>query len=317
MDLKLWGAAAAVFGILTIGICGCIIIYFIKREKKLTERIQWMLEEAITGKFRERHLDESSISAIENQMWRYLQDREAALEKLTGEQQKMQTHISDISHQAVIPIANIVLYSQLLEEWIRSCQTEDAQEVKEEILAIREQAETLDFLIEALVKLSRLETGIIHVNIKKQPLQPVLDAVKSQFHGIAAKKEIVFETVPTKEASAFDIKWTIEAVANIVDNAIKYTPRGGSVTVRVSSYPSFIRMDVSDDGIGIPEEEQARIFSRFYRSKTVSDEPGVGIGLYLAREVMKAQNGYIRLSSKPGEGSTFSLFFIKEEISQK
>ncbi|MRN26696.1 ATP-binding protein, partial [Romboutsia ilealis] len=120
----------------------------------------------------------------------------------------------------------------------------------------------------------------------------------------------------TEESAVFDLKWTIEAVANIVDNGIKYTKRGGSVKIQVESYSSFVRMDVTDNGIGIAETEQASVFNRFYRSEMVSEEPGVGIGLYLAREVMKAQDGYIKVSSRIGDGSQFSLFFLKEEISQ-
>lgn len=317
MDKKMWIIMLAALTIVMLCVCLCMVIYFMKREKRFSERIQSMLEDAISGKFREEHLDESRASVIENNMWRYLCDHEVAVRNLEQEQEQMQAQISDISHQAVIPIANIVLYSQLLEEWIEAQKLEDKQEMKSELAAIREQAETLDFLIESLVKLSRLETGIIHVNIRKQPLQVVLDAVKKQFQVIAARKEIQFEVSDTDEYAAFDAKWTIEAVANIVDNAMKYTPFGGKVAIRVLAYSSLVRMDVADTGIGIPEAEQANVFSRFYRSKMVSDRPGVGIGLYLAREVMNAQNGYIKLSSKTGEGSTFSIFFMKEEISQK
>ncbi|MDO4327643.1 MAG: HAMP domain-containing sensor histidine kinase [bacterium] len=317
MDKKMWIIMLAALAIVMLCVCLCMVIYFMKREKRFSERIQSMLEDAISGKFQEEHLDESRASVIENNMWRYLCDHEVAVRNLEQEQEQMQAQISDISHQAVIPIANIVLYSQLLEEWIEAQKLEDKQEMKGELAAIREQAETLDFLIESLVKLSRLETGIIHVNIRKQPLQVVLDAVKKQFQVIAARKEIQFEVSDTDEYAAFDAKWTIEAVANIVDNAMKYTPFGGKVAIRVLAYSSLVRMDVADTGIGIPEAEQANVFSRFYRSKMVSDRPGVGIGLYLAREVMNAQNGYIKLSSKMGEGSTFSIFFMKEEISQK
>lgn len=317
MDKKMWIIMLAALAIVMLCVCLCMVIYFMKREKRFSERIQSMLEDAISGKFQEEHLDESRASVIENNMWRYLCDHEVAVRNLEQEQEQMQAQISDISHQAVIPIANIVLYSQLLEEWIEAQKLEDKQEIKGELAAIREQAETLDFLIESLVKLSRLETGIIHVNIRKQPLQVVLDAVKKQFQVIAARKEIQFEVSDTDEYAAFDAKWTIEAVANIVDNAMKYTPFGGKVAIRVLAYSSLVRMDVADTGIGIPEAEQANVFSRFYRSKMVSDRPGVGIGLYLAREVMNAQNGYIKLSSKMGKGSTFSIFFMKEEISQK
>ncbi len=314
MDNKVWFIALAALAVFMFCICVLMIIYFMKREKRFAGRIQSMLDGAISGKFQEEHLDESRISVIENNMWRYLCDHEVAVRTLAKEQEQMQEQISDVSHQAVIPISNIVLYSQLLEEWIEGKDLAEKQEIRDEIAAIREQAETLDFLIEALVKLSRLETGIINVNVKRQPLQPVLDAVKNQFQVIAVQKEIQFEVPDTVETAAFDIKWTIEAVANIIDNAVKYTPYGGSVMIRVLSYSSLVRIDVVDTGIGISEAEQANVFSRFYRSKTVSDRPGVGIGLYLAREVMKAQNGYIKLSSKEGEGSIFSLFFMKEEF---
>lgn len=293
------------------------ILYFTRREKRFAGNMEDMLEDAVSGEFQEKRLDESRMSVIESAMWRYLCDHERKVSRLAKEREQMQEQISDISHQAVIPISNIVLYSQLLEEWTKMRNPEDRQNIRDALNAIEEQAETLNFLMESLVKLSRLETGIIRVHARRQPLQTVLEAVRNQFQAIAARKEIRFEAADTDEQAAFDRKWTIEAVANIVDNAIKYTPRGGRVTVRVQSYPSLVRMDISDNGPGIPEEEQANVFLRFYRSETVSDSPGVGIGLYLAREVMRAQNGYIKLSSKMDEGSTFSLFFMKEEMSQK
>lgn len=307
---------AAVILFLICGLVG-VIIYCTRREKKFAGSMEDMLEDAVSGRFQEQHLDESRMSVIESDMWRYLCDHERKVSRLAKEREQMQEQISDISHQAVIPISNIVLYSQLLEEWTKMRNPEDRQNIRDALNAIEEQAETLNFLMESLVKLSRLETGIIRVNVRKQPLQAVLDAIRNQFQAIAARKEIRLEVTDTGEMAAFDLKWTIEAVANIVDNAIKYTPRGGNVAVRVQSYPSLVRMDIADNGPGIPEAEQAEVFLRFYRSETVSDSPGVGIGLYLAREVMRAQNGYIKLTSKTEEGSTFSLFFMKEEMSQK
>lgn len=79
----------------------------------------------------------------------------------------------------------------------------------------------------------------------------------------------------------------------------------------------FLRLDVSDNGIGIKEAEQGKIFTRFYRSETVHKTQGTGIGLYVSREVMRAQNGYIKVTSEEGKGSTFSLFFLKYELSQR
>ena len=106
----------------------------------------------------------------------------------------------------------------------------------------------------------------------------------------------------------FDRKWTQEALANIVDNAIKYTAKGGKVSITSKEYELFARIDVSDTGIGIAEVEQAQIFGRFYRSQDAADEKGAGIGLYLAREILTKEGGYIKVSSRPGEGSCFSIF---------
>lgn len=316
MSTEVWMMIKIIVVLCLVFICIGIAIWGIKREHKLSEQIQKMLDDAIAGKFQEKHLRETRISAIENSMWRYLCDREVQDNRMREEKQQIQKQITDISHQAVMPISNIILYSQLLEESLSSLQGEEGQEVANEIRVIREQAEALNFLIETLGKLSRLESGIINMDLKKHLLQPILTSIKNQFQIKAEQKDILLKIEMTNEMAVFDTKWTIEALSNIVDNAIKYTACGGQVTVRVEPLSSLIRVDIKDTGIGIAEEEQANVFGRFYRSKMVSDKPGVGIGLYLAREVMKAQNGYIKLSSKAGKGSIFSLYFMRQEISQ-
>lgn len=113
--------------------------------------------------------------------------------------------------------------------------------------------------------------------------------------------------------AVYDLKWTMEAVGNIIDNAFKYTPAGGNVTVSVQQYSFFVRIDISDTGIGIAEEEIPKVFTRFYRSFDVADMPGVGIGLYLARYIVEAQKGYIKVFSEKGRGSTFSVFLPRAE----
>ena len=124
----------------------------------------------------------------------------------------------------------------------------------------------------------------------------------------AGRRGVQLTSLPAEASAYFDPKWTQEALGNLIDNAIKYTPAGGSVTVSVTPYELFCRIDVADTGPGIPEDEQARIFERFYRSPTVRDEQGVGLGLYLAREIAAANGGYIKVTSRLGKGSTFSLF---------
>lgn len=301
-----------------------------KREKKLKISILQMLEEASSGSFQDKRFDETSVSEVENRMWNYLENKQTAMERIERDRQRMQSQISDIAHQAVLPVSNIVLYTQLLEEnlsngftgtkinEIENVQLTKAEvsEIISEITAIRDEIGTLDFLIQSLVKLSRMENGIINLNAEKQQIKPMLDLVKQQFAIKAKNKGIDFLIEDTEETAVFDRKWTLEAVANIVDNAVKYTQEGGKISIHTEVLPSLVRIDIADTGIGIREEEQGAVFSRFYRSVETSNSRGVGIGLYIAREVMRAQNGYIRLRSEYGNGSTFSLYFLKDEMSQ-
>lgn len=108
-----------------------------------------------------------------------------------------------------------------------------------------------------------------------------------------------------------DPRWTVEALVNILENAIKYSPQSSVVEISVIPYEAFVCIEVKDHGIGIEESEQGAIFHRFYRSPQVSDTPGFGIGLYLAREVLSRQGGYIKVQSAPGAGSTFQVFLSK------
>ena len=148
---------------------------------------------------------------------------------------------------------------------------------------------------------------------KRHGIQQLLDGAAAQAAPKAEAKGILLTVEPADLAARFDPKWTAEALYNLVDNAVKYTPAGGSVTLRATGYELFCRIDVTDTGPGIPETEQAKIFQRFYRSPSASEEEGVGIGLYLARQIAAGQGGYLKVTSRPGAGSTFSLFLPRAE----
>lgn len=273
--------------------------YYEKREKKLLSRLQKMVDDAISGRYRVSGHSESQMSLLENSFKRYL-DNSVITEDAQKEQKEMiQKLISDIAHQTLTPISNLKLYAGLLQENYRGDALAET---------VSEETEKLDFLIQSLVKLSRMENGIIHVYPEKTPVRELLLSIQKHYRREAGQKEIKLVTEDTDALAMFDLKWTVEAVGNIVDNAIKYTPAGGKIGIRVQTYSLFVRIDISDTGIGIAEEEIPKIFSRFYRSFEVADLPGVGIGLYLARFIIQEQKGYIRVTSKKGKGSVFSVF---------
>ena len=157
------------------------------------------------------------------------------------------------------------------------------------------------------MKASRLETGIITTAPEPQPVGPLLEGALAQARPQAEAKGLTLAAEPCGAAARFDRKWTAEALFNVVDNAVKYTPAGGRVTLSAVPLGQFCRVDVSDTGIGIPEEEQGRIFGRFYRGGAVRAEEGVGIGLYLVREILRRQGAMSRWPPAPARNHLFPL----------
>lgn len=276
--------------------------------RRTVRRLDRMLSTAIDGGFGEESFDESAPSALESRMARFLNGSARSLRGVQRQRESIQRMLSDISHQTKTPLANLRLYSSLLmEEELTPRQREQAQ-------VILQQSEKLSFLIETLVKLSRLETDVLAVTPKSQPLSPLLERAASQAKAAAEQKGIALQLHLQQEEmkALYDLRWTAEALGNLLDNAVKYTPPGGCIQVSATQYELFCRIDVHDNGIGIAEEEQAQIFGRFYRGRQVREQEGLGIGLYLAREIAQKQGGYLKLSSRPGQGSTFSLYLPNE-----
>ena len=184
------------------------------------------------------------------------------------------------------------------------------EEKRQEFLqASSGQLEKLDFLMQAMIKTSRLETGVIALDKKVQPIYNTLAAALGGILLNAEKKNIhVNVECPPDILLAHDKKWTSEALFNILDNAVKYTPAGGAIQVSVQSWEMYVKIDIEDSGKGIAESRQGMIFKRFYRETEVHDVDGIGIGLYLARKIITMQGGYIKVTSTVGSGSTFSVF---------
>lgn len=280
------------------------VLYNRRKTQRTMEKIENMLDNAMNGTFSETTFDESKLSALETKFAHYLSSSETSSQNMAQEKDRIKALIADISHQTKTPIANLMLYSELLlEDELPASARANAE-------AINHQSEKLCFLIDSLVKLSRLENGIIALSPKHTALQPMLQSIAQQYSAKAQEKGLSLELNSTDIFAIFDPKWTTEALANIVDNAIKYTEYG-KITISAESYEMFVRIDISDTGKGISEDEQPKIFTRFYRSKNVQDEEGVGIGLYLAREIISSEGGYIKVSSTPAKGSTFSVFLPK------
>lgn len=291
--------------LIALVICGGLIIYNRYKEKQVLSMLNEMLDSAIDERFTEDTYDESMLSALETKLNRYLSKNYVSSKKMKEEKEHIKALISDISHQTKTPIANISLYSNLL---LENSKDEEEKELAHNVVV---QSEKLNFLITSLIKASRLETGIISLIPKKNQIALLIEEVYKELNTKAENKGIKLVYSVIEQQAVFDMKWTLEALGNIVDNAIKYTKSGGTVSILSTAYEMFVKIDITDSGIGISEDEHSKIFTRFYRSSSVSEEDGAGIGLYLTREIIGAQGGYIKLTSKLNEGSTFSVFLAR------
>lgn len=296
--------AAVILILISAILLGGFFILCLFRLSRTLTRLDQMLDNALENTFEENAFDESRLSALETKLHHFLSASRARSNRTVSERDQVQTLIGDISHQTKTPIANLRLYSDLLAE--QSGLPESAQMLADEI---GRQSAKLDFLIQSLIKASRLENGIVQVSPETSAMDVLLESAALGVLKKAQNRSVtLIMDVPQNLSACFDLKWTAEALYNILDNALKYTPPGGEIHVTAQVYELFCRIDVSDTGIGISEDEIPKIFSRFYRSSAVSQEEGVGIGLYLSREIITLQGGYIKVSSEPGKGSCFSVF---------
>lgn len=207
---------------------------------------------------------------------------------------------------------------------------EKTEQIIHLLLKLQKQADKLDFFMKELVKSTYTEQEIISLHPEMSDVQEIVASACQNVELPAMKKGIVIaadmaggEKQPgNKEAAKgifcyADSRWTVEALTNVLDNAVKYSPESSRIDVRVREGESFLCVEVEDRGRGIREEEQGRIFERFYRSEEVSAEPGFGIGLFLVREVLSRQGGYARVKSAPGKGTTMYLYLSRYGVGSR
>lgn len=287
--------------LLALGAAAALVVWDRLHTRRLMARLDDMLTAALEGRFTDTHFDESRLSALESRLAQYLAAADTSARRLAQQKDQLATLVSDISHQTRTPVANLQLYAQLLAE---QPLTPRGQECA---AALTAQAGKLQTLIDALVKSSRLETGLLALHPVPGDLGALARRAAAQYQAQAAEKGVALAVQAAPCPARFDPKWTEEALCNLLDNAVKYTPAGGQVTLELRGYELFAALRVTDTGPGIPEEEQAKIFARFYRTPGAYQREGVGLGLYLARQIAAGQGGYLKVDSAPGRGSTFAL----------
>lgn len=269
-------------------------------EKRKNRRVLLRLQQVLEGGGG-TCITEESLTPTERQVILRLAQLEAREIRVQGGYRKLSSLVADIAHQSKTPLSAILMYTELMEA--------------DEAAVIRTQTERLRFLMDALTKLAKCEGGLIEENLSLR-LCPVKELLRQGIGGhfpfpLADKKGITIRCdVEDGLLARFDLRWTAEAIGNLFDNAVKYGPAGSEITVTARDCDVYVRIDVTDQGPGIPEEELTKIWKRFYRGKNVSSESGVGIGLYLTSCILHAEGGRVFAKSSPS-GSTFSVFLSK------
>lgn len=285
--------------------------YRTKKEARLfAEKVEAALDAIVTGKewTIEGELEDSLWGRTGTQLAKAGNVFQKKEEESVREKERVKGLISDISHQTRTPVANIKLYLELLGD------EELSQSGQEFLGKIQGQMEKIDFLMQSMVKMSRIETGILQIHKEDKNLyETIRHAVASVVPEAAQKKIALYVDCEEEMFIRHDSKWTEEAIYNVLDNALKYTESGGKIHIQAERQELFVKLSISDTGKGIAPERQAEIFTRFYREPEVHDKPGVGIGLYLVRTIMELQKGYIEVQSEVGRGASFRLYFPVNE----
>lgn len=291
-------------------LAGCIVllgmaVYYRKKYQGLYFNIDKMLDELLSERnITHSDLKEGEASALAGKMMRVQEKLNVEIYQAKEEKESVKSLISNMSHQLRTPLSNVMLYQELLVNQELDSEKRSVFERK-----LKEQTEKINWILQSLFKMVRLEEGVIQFDAEVNPVKETLRKAINSVYEKAASKEIEIVTQETEEIYlVHNVKWTAEALENILENAVKYSPRGSRIEIALKQFEMCSQIRISDQGIGIQEKEFNNIFKRFYRSREVQELEGSGIGLYLAKLILEKQKGYITIESKLGEGSSFFVF---------
>ena len=294
-------------------VCFAVLVfstaYFLYQWKKLDRILDGFWREN-TGEGEAHYPDflETRESRIVSQLERILAVLRYREKQAVGEKDQVMHLISDISHQLKTPLANIVMNMELLQD-----PTLEEGRRREFLEHTKNQAGKMQWLMADLLKASRLENGMICFKAGYTGIRETIARAVSFVFPLASARKIELIAEEFEDVKLYhNPKWTAEALSNLLENAIKYSPENSRIRIALTRLDLYTGITISDEGIGIPQSEYQQIFKRFYRGKEVEGQEGSGLGLYLAQLILQREKGYITVTSRVEEGSCFSLFLLNE-----
>ena len=293
----LWQYFASLWLILVyiLALLSVCVVYFVMENRKhhlIFDRFEQILRNGSAD-----YIADERLTPTERKLITYLNELKTREEKVQNGYRSISSLVADIAHQTKTPLSSILMYTEMSENG--------------EI--IRAQAEKLTFLMDSLTKSAKCEGGLIAENLspKENSVKELIRHVIEANYANADEKNMEIRCdVPDGLMAVFDLRWTAEAVGNILDNAVKYSPDGSEIRISACAYDMFVRIDIADQGVGIPEDELCNIWKRFYRGKNAESASGVGIGLYLTANILNTQGGRVSASSDEN-GSVFTVYLPK------
>lgn len=298
----MWIAAGAVLG---AGASSALVLYIQRRRRAAElEELAGLVRDVLDDREIEEKAagEETLYGRIEHMLVRIQRMNRGRQEELTESRSRVQKLITEIAHQMRTPLANGGTYLELLEGELSGREDPVADPVPMYLEALRSSQEKIRFLTEEFIRISRLENNIIRIRKEERDIAGTIGDTLAQVRPMAEEKGVrISEHLPEGLSCPHDPGWFGEALWNVLDNAVKYSQEGGRIWVEASRGELYLTIRVADEGIGIDEGEEARVFQRFYRGRRTASYEGLGVGLYLAREITARHGGFMEIQRRdPG-----------------
>lgn len=298
----IFAVAFAAFAVTLIS----IYIYF-RNQNKTIEAAEEQITDYISGDRSARIEcdDEGELNKLFHKINSLASVLNAHAENEAQSKEFLKNTISDISHQLKTPLAALNIYNGIMQDEAENPEIKEFTELTEQEL------DRIETLVQNLLKITKLDAGTIRIEKKEENVSEMMNDIKNHFLFRARQegKQISLSGNSTVTLMC-DKGWLIQAIENIVKNALDHTEQGEQINIEWNSLPSVLQITVKDNGSGIHPEDIHHIFKRFYRSRFSKDTQGIGLGLPLAKAIIEAHNGSIEVDSEIGKGTVFIINFL-------
>ena len=281
-----------------------LLIYYRNKANKIYTESDKLLDKILENSYIDQiEINEGKISALANKINKVQEKLLIETERAENEKEQIKCLISNMSHQLKTPLANVIMYEDILLEKLED------PEIQKFLYKMKDQTNKIDWILNSLFKMVKLEQNALEFNIENNSIKNTLAMALTTVYEKAEKKDISIKVTDIRDQQCWhNPQWTAEVFVNILENAIKYSNIHKKINISMKTYEMYSEICIKDFGIGISELDQPQIFSRFYRGKNVENFEGSGIGLYLSKLIIEKENGYITVDSHIERGTCFHVF---------